>query len=54
MEKQVRLGVGVLVFDLAGKAVLMKRTGSHGEGTWAPPGGLLISARPLLKPAGGK
>jgi 8-oxo-dGTP diphosphatase len=39
MEKQVKVGVGVLVFDLTGKAVLMKRTGSHGEGAWAPPGG---------------
>lgn len=39
MEKQVRVGVGILVFDLAGKAVLIKRTGAHGEGTWAPPGG---------------
>ena len=41
MEKQVRVGIGVLVFDLAGKAVLIKRIGSHGEGTWAPPGGHL-------------
>jgi len=29
----------VLVCDKDGKVVLIKRTGSHGEGTWAPPGG---------------
>ena len=39
MDKTVKIGVGVLVYDKAGKFLLMKRTGSHGEGTWAPPGG---------------
>lgn len=39
MEKHVKVGVGVLVRDKDGKVVLIKRTGSHGEGTWAPPGG---------------
>jgi 8-oxo-dGTP diphosphatase len=39
MEKNVKVGVGVLVRDKEGKVVLIKRTGSHGEGTWAPPGG---------------
>lgn len=29
----------MLVCDKDGKVVLIKRTGSHGEGTWAPPGG---------------
>jgi 8-oxo-dGTP diphosphatase len=39
MEKNVKVGVGVLVRDNEGKVILIKRTGSHGEGTWAPPGG---------------
>ncbi len=39
MEKKVKVGVGVLVRDKKGKVILIKRTGSHGEGTWAPPGG---------------
>ncbi len=29
----------MLVRDKKGKVILIKRTGSHGEGTWAPPGG---------------
>ena len=38
-NKCVKVGVGVLVFDKEGKILLMKRAGSYGQGTWAPPGG---------------
>lgn len=37
---QVRVGVGVLIVR-ENKVLLGKRRGSHGEGTWAPPGGHL-------------
>ena len=40
-NNQVRVGVGVLIFDEKGRVLLIKRTGSHGAGTWAPPGGHL-------------
>jgi len=38
-ENRVKVGVGVLVFNKDGKILLMKRAGSYGQGTWAPPGG---------------
>lgn len=37
-KKDRRLGVGVIVVQ-DGKILLGKRKGSHGAGTWAPPGG---------------
>lgn len=37
-NKQVRVGVGVFILR-AGKFLMMQRRGSHGSGTWAPPGG---------------
>ncbi|KAK9765125.1 hypothetical protein K7432_006797 [Basidiobolus ranarum] len=40
-EKQVRVGCGALVFRPDGKFLIGKRKGSHGEGTWALPGGHL-------------
>ena len=40
MERQPRVGVGVFVRH-QGKILLGKRRGSHGEGTWALPGGHL-------------
>ncbi len=40
MEKIPRIGIGVLVLK-SGRFLLLKRTGSHGEGTWCPPGGHL-------------
>jgi 8-oxo-dGTP diphosphatase len=40
MEQRLRVGVGVLLRQ-NGKVLLGKRRGSHGEGTWAPPGGHL-------------
>jgi dCTP diphosphatase len=37
-----RIGVGVLVADAINRTLLLgKRSGSHGEGEWAPPGGHL-------------
>ena len=36
--KKARVGVGVLI-NKNGKILLIKRKGSHGEGSWAPPGG---------------
>ena len=40
MERQPRVGVGVFVRH-QGKILLGRRRGSHGEGTWALPGGHL-------------
>lgn len=40
MEQRPRVGVGVFVRH-NGKILLGKRRGSHGEGTWALPGGHL-------------
>jgi len=40
MEKIPRIGIEVLVLK-SGRFLLLKRTGSHGEGTWCPPGGHL-------------
>jgi 8-oxo-dGTP diphosphatase len=39
-SRSVAVGVGVLVFR-GGKILLGKRRGSHGAGTWSPPGGRL-------------
>lgn len=39
MEKQVKVGVGILVYNKEGKFALIKRKGAHGEGTWAAFGG---------------
>jgi 8-oxo-dGTP diphosphatase len=35
-----QVGIGVIVTN-EGRVLLLKRKGSHGEGTWAPPGGHL-------------
>jgi len=40
LRKNVRVGCGILI-NKDGKFLLGKRKGSHGEGTWAPPGGHL-------------
>jgi 8-oxo-dGTP diphosphatase len=39
-SRTVGVGVGVLVFR-GGKILLGRRQGSHGAGTWSPPGGRL-------------
>jgi 8-oxo-dGTP diphosphatase len=39
-EPQTRIGVGVLIVR-DGNVLLGRRQGSHGAGTWAPPGGHL-------------
>jgi 8-oxo-dGTP diphosphatase len=38
--EQTRVGVGVLICR-GGRVLLGRRRGSHGAGTWAPPGGHL-------------
>ena len=38
-EHQVRVGVGVLVFDAQNRLLLGQRLSKHGEGTWSPAGG---------------
>ena len=41
MEKQhTRVGIGVFIFK-KGKILILKRKGSHGEGSWSLPGGHL-------------
>lgn len=39
-EDKVRVGIGVFVFK-NGQFLMLKRQGSHGEGTWSLPGGHL-------------
>lgn len=39
-ENNVRVGIGVFVFK-NGHFLMLKRQGSHGEGTWSLPGGHL-------------
>ena len=40
-EKNIRIGVGVWLFNHNGQILLGKRLSKHGNGTWAPPGGKL-------------
>jgi 8-oxo-dGTP diphosphatase len=40
MEGVVRVGLGVLIVE-DGRVLMLKRKGSHGEGTWSLPGGHL-------------
>jgi 8-oxo-dGTP diphosphatase len=40
MSERPKVGIGVLIFN-NGKILLGKRSGSHGEGSWSPPGGHL-------------
>jgi 8-oxo-dGTP diphosphatase len=40
MTTRPQIGVGVLIFR-NGRILLGRRRGSHGDGTWAPPGGHL-------------
>ncbi|MGY0195174.1 DUF1993 family protein [Leptothrix sp. BB-4] len=40
-HRHPRVGVGVLVFDDAGRVLLGLRRGAHGAGTWSAPGGHL-------------
>lgn len=45
-ENRPRIGVGVIVMR-AGRILLGERRGSHGEGTWATPGGHLEYAETI-------
>lgn len=40
-EKQVKVGVGVYIFNSKNRLLLGLRKSKHGEGTWCPPGGHL-------------
>ena len=40
-KNKPRVGLGVLIFNSKNQILLGKRIGSHGESTWAPPGGHL-------------
>ena len=40
-EKQVKVGVGVYLFDEKNRLLLGLRKSPHGQGTWCPPGGHL-------------
>ena len=39
MEKIVRVGVGLYIFNEKNQVLLGLRTGSHDAHTWCPPGG---------------
>jgi 8-oxo-dGTP diphosphatase len=41
MDKMPRVGIGVLIFDRHNRILLGQRKASHGEFSWAPPGGHL-------------
>lgn len=41
MNKKPRVGLGVIILNNKIEILLGKRIGSHGEATWAPPGGHL-------------
>lgn len=43
-----KIGVGVWVLNSQGQALMMKRQGSHGAGTWAPAGGKLDMGESFL------
>lgn len=49
-QKTVRVGVGVLLWK-EGKVVLIKRTGTYGTSTWAPPGGHVEFGESVLETA---
>ncbi|MBO4480565.1 MAG: NUDIX domain-containing protein [Alphaproteobacteria bacterium] len=40
-NKIVRVGIGCWIFSPTGQVLLGKRLSTHGNGTWAPPGGHL-------------
>ncbi|MCA9353104.1 NUDIX domain-containing protein [Patescibacteria group bacterium] len=48
MEKQVRVGVGVIIRK-NDQVLLGERKGAHGEGTWAFPGGHLEFGETLVE-----
>ena len=41
MEKVVKVGVGLYIFNAQHQLLLGLRKSKHGEGTWCPPGGHL-------------
>lgn len=41
MEKIIKVGVGVYIFNSNNQLLLGLRKSPHGEGTWCPPGGHL-------------
>ena len=43
-----KVGIGVWIFNSQGQVLMMKRQGSHGAGTWAPPGGNLEMGESFL------
>ena len=47
-NKPVKVGVSILIKN-NNKILLIKRKGSHGQGTWAPPGGHLDFGEDVLE-----
>src|SRR4051812_35318483 len=43
-----RVGIAVWIMNDQGQVFMMKRQGSHGAGTWAPPGGKLEMGEDFL------
>lgn len=52
MPPSVGVGVAAYIFDYSQDTILLlKRAGSHGAGTWAPPGGWVEPGESLLQAA---
>lgn len=41
MNKQVAVGIGIIIYNEHDQILLGKRKNAHGAGCWAPPGGYL-------------
>lgn len=50
-EQQVKVGVGLYIFNDKNEVLLKYRKGAHEEGTWCPPGGLVDFGETLQEAA---
>jgi 8-oxo-dGTP diphosphatase len=48
IKNRPKVGVAVYILDDQNRVLLMHRLGSHGPGTWAPPGGHLENGESFL------
>lgn len=50
-EQQVKVGVGLYIFNSQNEVLLKYRKGAHEAGTWCPPGGLVDFGETLTEAA---